>query len=419
MKLSAFKFSLMLLILLGVFETACSITLSRVSQPADEATSFIKPGITTREEVREHLGLPVASRREASIYIYPIYHPRLYVVPTLLYGLPYFTEGTKVELLIIQFDGQHVVQEVDQIMAAGNVTRNGIEVTNLGYSYMGDPLGGALGPPQHEGFTPSWLVLLAPPREDERAKRFFPPPDKCAIYYYRKEHWYQYPTANLVERVQVRLDNILMGNHRETEYFYWLVEPGRHYVSCSALDTNGLSSHSFECVAGKNYFVKQEWNVGTWFSSFEHRVSGSITPVEEEIGEREILKRQMIIESGPSDASPPGFHEGTSLPNTFGIQKDAGIYCPNADLGHPDAQLYIAKIYEYGAYEGQINLVRAWVWYSLAAQNGDPVALDKVKHLTGALNAEQLAEAKRQLVAWKPGQCLSALTQYQKRQDAK
>ena len=97
-------------------------------------------------------------------------------------------------------------------------------------------------------------------------------------------------------------------------------------------------------------------------------------------------------------------------PNTVGIRKDAGIYCPNADLGHTDAQLYIAKIYEYGTSEMQINLVRAWVWYSLAAQNGDAQASEQLPRVTSELTSEQLQEAKRQLALWEPGQCIQELT---------
>jgi hypothetical protein len=107
------------------------------------------------------------------------------------------------------------------------------------------------------------------------------------------------------------------------------------------------------------------------------------------------------------DTKTPGESSGT--PNTLYIRKSAGIYCPNADLGHADAQLYIARVYDYSAYGGQVNLVRAWVWYSLAAQNGDEVAADRVKRITEELDPQKLAEAKRQLAAWTPGQCAEEL----------
>jgi hypothetical protein len=100
--------------------------------------------------------------------------------------------------------------------------------------------------------------------------------------------------------------------------------------------------------------------------------------------------------------------------NTVGIAKEAGTYCPNADLGHADAQLYIGDIYKYGKYAKIVDPVRAWVWYSLASQNGDEKAKRRVSRLTDELTPEQLEEAKRQLTAWMPGQCIEELTRNDK-----
>jgi len=58
----------------------------------------------------------------------------------------------------------------------------------------------------------------------------------------------------------------------------------------------------------------------------------------------------------------------------------------------------------------QINLVRACVWYSLAAQNGDAQASEQLPRVTSELTSEQLQEAKRQLALWEPGQCIQELT---------
>ncbi len=102
-----------------------------------------------------------------------------------------------------------------------------------------------------------------------------------------------------------------------------------------------------------------------------------------------------------------------------GAYKEAGIYCPNADLGHADAQLRIAVIYDYGGYGKKVDPVRAWVWYSLASQNGDDVATRQVSRLTDELTSEQIEEAKRELAAWKPGQCMQELTSDKNKQEAK
>jgi TPR repeat protein len=89
--------------------------------------------------------------------------------------------------------------------------------------------------------------------------------------------------------------------------------------------------------------------------------------------------------------------------------KVARTYCPNADLGHTDAQRYIADIYYEGALGHAADPVRAWVWYSLAAQNGDVQAADQLARVSTELTPEQIDEAKRQLALWKPGQCMQEL----------
>jgi len=91
------------------------------------------------------------------------------------------------------------------------------------------------------------------------------------------------------------------------------------------------------------------------------------------------------------------------------LDKAAGTYCPNADLGHADAQLYIGDFHYDGVYGQKFNSVRAWVWYSLAAQGGNAQAAEKLTQVTAELSSDQQAEAARQLAAWQPGQCAQEL----------
>ena len=111
------------------------------------------------------------------------------------------------------------------------------------------------------------------------------------------------------------------------------------------------------------------------------------------------IAAQLWLQAAP-DASSPGVN----------ASREAGIYCPNADLGHADAQLHIAIIHDYGIFGKNANPVRAWVWYSLASRNGDEAAKTRITSLTDELTPEQLEEAKRQLASWKPGQCMQELT---------
>lgn len=91
------------------------------------------------------------------------------------------------------------------------------------------------------------------------------------------------------------------------------------------------------------------------------------------------------------------------------LDKAAGTYCPNADLGHADAQLHIGDIHYHGIYGQKFNSARAWVWYSLAAQGGNAQAAEKLTQVTAELSIDQQAEAARQLAAWQPGQCAQEL----------
>ena len=94
---------------------------------------------------------------------------------------------------------------------------------------------------------------------------------------------------------------------------------------------------------------------------------------------------------------------------TSGISKEAGIYCPNADLGHDDAQAYIGDLYYLGAYSLDKNLTQAYVWYSLAANKGNSYATQQVRKLETDLSPSQLIEANHQLNHWEPGHCRNDL----------
>jgi hypothetical protein len=87
------------------------------------------------------------------------------------------------------------------------------------------------------------------------------------------------------------------------------------------------------------------------------------------------------------------------------LKYEIGSYCPNADLGHADAQKHIGDIYYFGVYLVDIDLIRAYVWYSLAAVNGDEDAKMLLSEVTSKLTPDQLREAQYNLERWAPGQC--------------
>jgi hypothetical protein len=90
---------------------------------------------------------------------------------------------------------------------------------------------------------------------------------------------------------------------------------------------------------------------------------------------------------------------------TRGLTQEIGIYCPNADLGQADAQMRIGDIFYLGRLNVEINLSHAYVWYSLAIENGGIVASGRLNEVEKKMSSEQLTEAKRLLRDWEPGHC--------------
>jgi outer membrane protein assembly factor BamE (lipoprotein component of BamABCDE complex) len=291
--------------------TGCAIPLPFPDTQAfkEESTSFLTTGVTTRDDVRKRLGPPAASRMNGDVYIYLSPHGVGHTAalgPTYGGVIPIYAKAYEIALLIIQFDNDGVVSEIDHLTGAGAETNNGIKVGNPGYQMAGGAIGWKYLQIMPKLFSRDYLVLLAPRPEDEEKKQFRAPAGMCGVYYYRHLPWYEIKL--LGERdmihVSVQLDEINMGDHDESEYFYFLVTPGIHSISSTALDSMNLasnSSFSFECVGGRNYFIEQSWSMG-W-----SRLYGAMTQVDESIGKKEIAKRHMVLGSGPSDKSSAAF----------------------------------------------------------------------------------------------------------------
>ncbi len=72
---------------------------------------------------------------------------------------------------------------------------------------------------------------------------------------------------------------------------------------------------------------------------------------------------------------------------------------PVAEQGDPDAQYMLGFLYARG--EGvRRDLVRAYLWFSLAARQGDAIAADMVVSLSRRMTPEQIAQAKALALEW-------------------
>jgi TPR repeat protein len=72
-----------------------------------------------------------------------------------------------------------------------------------------------------------------------------------------------------------------------------------------------------------------------------------------------------------------------------------------AEQGNVDAQYMVGFLYERGQGVAR-DVVRAHLWFSLAAAQGDSFAADDLANLERIMTAAQRAEAKALADTWKP-----------------
>ena len=90
--------------------------------------------------------------------------------------------------------------------------------------------------------------------------------------------------------------------------------------------------------------------------------------------------------------------------------------CKSADQGHPEARHRLALIYENGTEGFEKDLVKAYMWYVLAGESGMWYELagepgtywggkQALRLKRTLLSPEELAEARKAVEEWRPGQC--------------
>ena len=86
---------------------------------------------------------------------------------------------------------------------------------------------------------------------------------------------------------------------------------------------------------------------------------------------------------------------------------DVETYCPLADRGFVGFQSRVGDIFYNESHKSRRNLIRAYVWYGLAARGNDELASDRIAVLTRMLTPDELKEARQRLHEWKAGQCVN------------
>jgi hypothetical protein len=261
--------------------------------PADLNTS-IKVGVTTKEELRNILGEPDSTRQNNSVYIYANSQKIGWIIPLIpTYMGPDALDYNRNHLLIIQFTNDGIVKEINHIVGTGSQRKDGIYVADPGLRPKGHSLFGidSVHPPFDR-----LLILYAPRDMDERAKKYLVPPNKSAIYVFKQHYHLLLMQAQATITDYVSLDHVQLGDFGDEGYYYWVVDPGVHYISVDARPPNQsvpAAELSIELKEGRAYFLEQTWE-HTGFLGIGFR--GKLTEVDKDRGEKEIGKRRLILD---------------------------------------------------------------------------------------------------------------------------
>jgi len=74
-----------------------------------------------------------------------------------------------------------------------------------------------------------------------------------------------------------------------------------------------------------------------------------------------------------------------------------------ADLGHPVAEVIVARAYEEGGLGVEVSIPDAYFWYRLAAAQGNGDGIEGVRRVALRLSKEEVAVLEDRLASWKPG----------------
>lgn len=111
-----------------------------------------------------------------------------------------------------------------------------------------------------------------------------------------------------------------------------------------------------------------------------------------------ILTLCLVLRGLPLWADYLGALESYNLGDYRGALKE---FRPMAEEGNAAAQLLLGFMYERGQGVPQ-DYVQAHLWFNLAARQGDEKAARMRDELGSRMTSEQVAEANRLAVQWKP-----------------
>jgi len=257
------------LVLITLFNGCLVVPVPNRSQDPfpDGKISPIIPGKTTKDTVKEKLGLPSSNLLDGRIFIYATEQK-----DWLLYGMillpiigPRFTETTPTfvtNLLIIEFDKNDIVTTVEKFCGDSGELKSGMYIVNSGDEYRREK--------RDWRFSDEELILRASDIIDKKAKQIEVPANKSVIYYYKY----------FSDSSEAQLDYNQSVNPGIDGFLIWVVDPGEHTISVTyALNSEILK---IRCYPGEKYYVE--------------RSKGIMRENQKSVGEKEIAKRRLIID---------------------------------------------------------------------------------------------------------------------------
>jgi hypothetical protein len=129
-------------------------------------------------------------------------------------------------------------------------------------------------------------VPMGDSNKDATLKTFAGKPDIASVYIYRNE------SLGPVNRIIVQIDGKFLGKTVPFVYLYTDISPGKHVISSTSLNpytsnptfTDNLE---FEAIAGKRYYVWQEYTLGFPFPKSKLHL------VDEAEGQKGVLETRL------------------------------------------------------------------------------------------------------------------------------
>jgi hypothetical protein len=265
----------------------------------EETEASIKVGITTKQQIESILGTPDAIRQNGLIYIYakPYTYMNFLFFQNPISGFGRISDFQTDHLLIVQFDRNGIVKDIDHIIGSGSKTQNGIYVADTGLRAKIKIVYGTAYKPTYAPVN-EMLVLYSPVDIEQRAKEFWVPGGKSAIYVYREPSYFDwFLPENAIVKVSLRLDGTHLGDFGPEGFFYLIVDPGPHTLMTQPIFPDPAKYRydifSIQLSMGEIAFVEQTWEWKLW-ENIGYAHLGKVADTDE--AHREIAKRRMIID---------------------------------------------------------------------------------------------------------------------------